>query len=74
MSICGTALFQIRDYLTGEEESWDLTAFRVNDETALAKRQEMKHHQYIAEAIGKEDLLRRPMRYMKLKEVVMWDR
>jgi len=46
----------------------------VSDEAALAKRREMKHHQFIAETIGKEDLLRRPMRYMKLNEFVAWDR
>jgi hypothetical protein len=51
-----------------------LTVFRVKDEAALVKRREMKHHQYIVETIGKEDLLRKPMRYMKLKEYVTWDR
>jgi hypothetical protein len=35
----------------------------------LIKRRELEHHQNITRYIKDEDLLRRPMRYMKLEEV-----
>ena len=45
--------------------------FRVSNVVALAKRREMRHHQYIGEAIGERILVEKVD--AELKEYVGWD-
>jgi hypothetical protein len=46
----------------------------LKDEEALAKRRELQHHQDVARYIKDENLLRCPMRYMKLEPFTGFDR
>lgn len=52
----------------------NLPGCRFKDEEAMTKRRELKHHQDVARYIKDEDLLRRPMRYMKLEPLTGFDR
>lgn len=47
---------------------------RVKDESYLSKRRELQHHQDIARYIKEEDLLRRPLKYVKLEPLGGFDR
>lgn len=42
--------------------------------TKLATRRDLAHHKTIGEAIHDEDLLRTPLKYLKLEELGGWVR
>jgi len=47
---------------------------KIKDEEALVKRRQLQHHQDVARFIDEENLLTRPMRYMKLESLRGFDR
>ncbi|KAL2438890.1 hypothetical protein ABEF95_014728 [Exophiala dermatitidis] len=48
--------------------------FRLDDPTKLISRRDLHHHQEIARVIREENLLRSPLKYLKLEDRGFWTR
>lgn len=47
---------------------------RFEDEESLEKRRELQHHKDVARIVVEEDILRKPLRYVKLEPKGGFDR
>jgi hypothetical protein len=47
---------------------------RFQDEESLEKRRELQHHKDVARIVVEEDILRKPLRYVKLEPKGGFDR
>ncbi|TKA64012.1 hypothetical protein B0A49_09568 [Cryomyces minteri] len=58
-----------------EKGTLDYVAYlRIKDETILAQRPNLGHHHEVAKIIKEEDLLREPLKYLRLEDYGGWDR
>ncbi|KAK4976505.1 hypothetical protein LTR66_009942 [Elasticomyces elasticus] len=48
--------------------------FRIKDETVFAQRPNLSHHREVARILKEEDLIREPLKYLKLENFGGWDR